>query len=46
ADVLIAPNGTDTIEGVNANYRVPSYATFELISDGTIWYELSRSDAS
>lgn len=43
ADVLIAPNGTDTIEGVNANYRVPSYATFELISDGTSAWILVRS---
>ncbi len=43
ADVLIAPNGADTIEGVNANYRIPSYASFELISDGTSAWVLVRS---
>lgn len=40
--VLIAPNGTDTIDGVNANIRVPSFECVELESDGTSAWILTR----
>lgn len=35
--VLIAPNGTDTIDGVNASYRIPAYEFVQVISSAAGW---------
>lgn len=40
--VLVAPNGTDTIDGVNASIRIPSYECVEIESDGTSAWLLTR----
>lgn len=34
-NVQLDPSGTDTIGGMNANYRIPSFSLVEITSDGT-----------
>lgn len=36
-DVTLAPNGTDTIDGFNASWRIPSYCEVELTKVSTGW---------
>jgi microcystin-dependent protein len=36
-DVTLAPNGTDTIDGFNASWRIPSYCEVELTKIGAGW---------
>lgn len=43
ARVRIVPNGTNTIEGLNANYRLPSWTTIELMCISATGFILLRS---
>jgi len=41
-NVQLVPNGTDTIAGTNANYRIPSRTSIELLSDGISEWMLGK----
>jgi len=42
-EVLLDPDGTDTIDGLNANLRIPAYTEIELVATAAGWLAMRRS---